>query len=259
MTKRFECDDKERLIAYLYGEAGPEDRRAIEAHVELCGACASEIRDLQGVRTTLSAWQPPETELGFRIVREPVAATPRRWWQTPAWAPLALAAGLVLALAASVEVEYGDGAMTVRTGWAPRPTPAAATIASATQPGPASSQLTQADLDKALAALEGKLRADLVATASRESAAAPVRVQAGTVDRAELLRQVENLIELSERRQQRELAFRLAQAVQDMDAQHRTDMVRLENGLGQIEGVTGKEVAQQRQLINYLMRTSQQR
>jgi hypothetical protein len=257
MTKRFECDDKERLIAYLYGEAGPEDRRAIEAHVEMCGECASEIRDLRGVRTTLSAWQPPETELGFRIVREPVAAAPRRWWQTPAWAPMALAAGLVLALAASVEVEYGNGAMTVRSGWAPRPTPAATTTAS--QSGPVTSQLTQADLDKALASLEGKLRADLVATASRESAAAPVRVQAETVDRAELLRHVETLIELSERRQQRELAFRLAQAVQDMDAQHRTDMVRLENGLGQIEGVTGKEVAQQRQLINYLMRTSQQR
>ena len=259
MTKRFECDDKERLIAYLYGESGLDERRAIEAHAEMCGECASEIRDLQGVRTTLSAWQPPETELGFRIVREPVAAAPRRWWQTPAWAPMALAAGLVLALAASVEVEYGNGAMTVRSGWAPRPTPAATTTESAPQPGPVTPQLTEADLDKVLASLEGRLRAELVATASRESSAAPVRVQAGAVDRAEILRQVESLIELSERRQQRELAFRLAQAVQDMDAQHRTDMVRLENGLGQIEGVTGKEVAQQRQLINYLMRTSQQR
>jgi hypothetical protein len=258
MTKRFECNDKQRLVAYLYGESGPEDRRAIEAHVETCGECASEIRDLQGVRTTLSAWEPPEAELGFRIVREPVAVAPRRWWQVPAWAPMALAAGLVLALAASVEVEYGNGAMTVRSGWAPRPTPAAAT-ASAPQVVPASAQLTQADLDRALASLEGKLRSDLVATAARESTATPIRVQAGTVDRAELLRQVEQLIELSERRQQRELAFRLAQVVQDIDAQHRTDMVRLENGLGEIEGVTGKEVAQQRQLINYLMRTSQQR
>jgi hypothetical protein len=29
--------------------------------------------------------------------------------------------------------------------------------------------------------------------------------------------------------------------------------LRIETGLGQIEGVTGQEVARQRQLINYLM------
>ena len=259
MTKRFECDDKERLVAYLYGESGPEDRRAIEAHVEMCGECAAELRDLQGVRSTLSAWEPPEAELGFRIVREPVVAAPKRWWQVPAWAPMALAAGLVLALAASVEVEYGNGAVTVRSGWAPRPVAGVAAPAAATPTGQVTAQLTQADLDRALASLEGKLRADLAAAGTREAAAMPVRAQAGTVDRADLLRQVEQLIELSERRQQRELAFRLAQVVQDMDAQHRTDMVRLENGIGEIEGVTGQEVARQRQLINYLMRTSQQR
>jgi hypothetical protein len=258
MTKRFECDDKQRLVAYLYGESGPDDRMAIEAHVETCVQCAAEIRDLQGVRTTLAGWEPPEAELGFRIVREPVAVAPKRWWQVPAWAPMALAAGLVLALAASVEVEYGNGSMTVRTGWT-RPAPAVVTTTAVPDAAGVTARLTQADLDKALAALEGRLRAELVASASRDSAATPVRVQTGGADRADLMRQVEQLIEQSERRQQRELAFRLAQVVQDMDAQHRTDMVRLENGIGQIEGLTGQEVARQRQLINYLMRTSQQR
>ena len=37
--------------------------------------------------------------------------------QVPAWAPLALAAGLLLALAASVQVEYGNGAIIIRSGW----------------------------------------------------------------------------------------------------------------------------------------------
>ena len=69
---------------------------------------------------------------------------------------------------------------------------------------------------------------------------------------------MEGLIEASERRQQRELAFRLAQAMQDVDTQRRSDLVRIENGLGQIEGLTVQEVARQSRLINYLMRTSQE-
>jgi anti-sigma factor RsiW len=256
MTKRFECDDKQRLVAYLYGECTPDDRKAIETHLGSCGACAAELHDLSGVRTTLAAWEPPQTDLGFRIVREPVAVAEKRRWLPPAWAPLALAAGLVLALAASLEVEYGSGSVTIRTGWA-RTAPAA--VATAPQAAPAGAQLTQAQLDAALAALEDRMRAELVSSAppAPGPAVAPVRAQADGVDRAELLRQVEHLIDSSERRQQRELAFRIAQVVQDIDAQHRTDMVRIENGLGEIEGLTGQEVARQRQLINYLMRTSQ--
>jgi anti-sigma factor RsiW len=248
MTNRFDCDDKDTLVSYLYGEASLDARRAVEAHLDRCPPCAREVQELRGARATLAAWIPPDAELGFRIIREPAAAAPRRWWQMPAWAPVALAAGLVLALAASVEVEYGSGAVTIRTGWAR----AASTVAQSPTPVPAG--LTDSDLQAALVALEGKLRAELAATGAREAApAAPVRLPAASVDRGELLRQVEDLIEASERRQQRELAFRLAQVVQDVDAQRRTDMLRIETGLGQIEGVTGQEVARQRQLINYLM------
>ena len=250
MTNRFDCDDKDTLVSYLYGEASPEARRAVDAHLERCTTCAREVQELRGARATLAAWVPPDAELGFRIIREPAAAPARRWWQTPAWAPVALAAGLVLALAASVEVEYGSGVVTVRTGWA-RP---AAPVARSEAPAPVPAGLTDRDLQAALAALEGKLRAEMTAGDGRQVAPlAPVRLQASTLDRGELLRQVEDLIEASERRQQRELAFRLAQVVQDVDAQRRTDMLRIETGLGQIEGVTGQEVARQRQLINYLM------
>lgn len=251
MTTRFDCDDKDTLVSYLYGEVGLEARRAVCAHLERCAACTRELQALRGTRATLAAWVPPDAELGFRIIREPAASAPRRWWQTPAWAPAALAAGLVLALAASVQVEYGSGVVTIRTGWA---RPAASSAAPEAAPAAAAAGLSEGDLQAALAALEGKLRAEMAATGVREAApAAPVRLQASTVDRGELLRQVEDLIEASERRQQRELAFRLAQVVQDVDAQRRTDMLRIETGLGQIEGVTGQEVARQRQLINYLM------
>jgi hypothetical protein len=69
---------------------------------------------------------------------------------------------------------------------------------------------------------------------------------------------VQALIEQSERRQQRELALRLAQVVRDVDAQRRADLLRVDQNLGQLEGQTGAAAAQQRELLNYLVRVSQQ-
>ncbi len=117
MTNRYYCDDKERLVSFLYGETSDRERAEVEAHLAGCVTCAEEVDELRAVRVDLAAWQPPEAELGFRIVREPVT-TSRRWWHVPAWAPVAMAAGVLLALAASVQVEYGNGAIVVRTGWA---------------------------------------------------------------------------------------------------------------------------------------------
>ena len=262
MTNRFRCDDEQRLIEYLYGEISVADRAGLDAHLASCAACAAEIEELRGVRRDLASWQPPEADLGFRIVRE--AATPARRRLAPGWAPVAVAAGLLLALAASVEVEYGNGAVVIRSGWvkaapvgdvaaAPEPGGVAPLAdrrqarETAGQEGPA---LSAADVQTALSALESRLRAEMATT----RAAAP----AAPVDRVALVRHVEGLIEASERRQQRELAYRLAQAMQDVDRQRQSDLVRIENGLGQIEGLTVQEGARQNRLINYLMRTSQQ-
>jgi hypothetical protein len=266
MTNRYHCDDKERLVAYLYGEASDRERADVEAHLAGCPACAVEVEELRAVREDLTAWLPPEADLGFQIVRQP-AATSRRWWQVPAWAPMALAAGLLLAMAASVQVEYGNGAIVVRTGWATtgrQPASVAqgqtapATVGGAQPVGLTSSApMSEADVRAALAVLESRLRAELANTRTVSTPVSPG--SGGGVDRVALVKQVEGLIEASERRQQRELAFRLAQAMQDVDTQRRSDLARIETGLGQIEGLTVQEGARQSRLINYLMRTSQER
>ena len=263
MTNRYICDDKERLVAFLYGETSDRERAEVEAHLAGCVACAEDVDQLRAVRADLAAWQPPDADLGFRIVREAVT-TSRRWWHVPAWAPVAMAAGLLLAWAASVQVEYGNGAIVVRTGWATtgaqpsgvaRGQAAPATPVAQPASPTASAAMSDADVRAALGALESRLRAEM---ATSRTAATPATGGAG-LDRAAMVKQVEGLIDASERRQQRELAFRLAQAMQDVDTQRRSDMVRIENGLGQIEGLTGQEAARQSRLINYLMRTSQER
>ena len=65
---------------------------------------------------------------------------------------------------------------------------------------------------------------------------------------------VRSLIQESERRQQQELALRLAQFSRDLDLQRRADLVRIDQGIGQLEGRTGAEVARQREMLNYIVR-----
>jgi hypothetical protein len=266
MTNPLFCDDKSRLVEYLYDEVSDRQRDEIAAHVRTCAACAADLDGLRAVRDDLLAWQPPEADLGFRIVREPMTA-PRRWWQVPAWAPTALAAGLHLAdgaAVANVQVEYGHGTVVVRTGWSQAlptqaavqpsaPAPAVRTAAHATA---VRSGMSEAEVRAALGDLERRLRSEIgmrpATTAA--SVAAPT-----TNERADLLQQVKALIDESERRQERELALRVTQVVQDVDSQRRADLVRIEQGFGQIEGLTGQEAARQQRMINYLMKTSLQK
>lgn len=87
------CDQRERLMDYLYDEAAPADRRVVEAHLESCGECREEIRAFRRVREDLLAWEVPNAE----SVWTPFAPQPVMPWhrQIPAWA-MAAAAGLMI-------------------------------------------------------------------------------------------------------------------------------------------------------------------
>lgn len=91
------CDERERLIGYVYDECDATERRVIDAHLESCGVCRDEIRALRGVREDLLAWDVPEHGSVWRPFA-PARVTP--WWrEVPAWA-LAVAATLVFLLGA---------------------------------------------------------------------------------------------------------------------------------------------------------------
>jgi hypothetical protein len=176
----------------------------------------------------------------------------RSAWALPAWG-LAAAAALVLAAGAAIanlDVSYGNDGFRVRTGWSrsdgetaqavqsPRREPAAATVAP-----------VQAPWRAELAGLERRLRAEL--------GGGPVRTASSTPrsDSEDVLRRVQMLIGQSEARQQRELALRLAQVLNDFDRQRQTDLVRIQQGFGQLE----RSTAVDRELLNQFVRVSQQR
>jgi anti-sigma factor RsiW len=251
--------DKDRLVAYLYDEAGPAERHALEAHLARCADCARELGAFRGVRQHLAAWDAPEIDLGFRITREPLVVPPRRtWWPVPAWAQ-AMAAVLLLvvgAALANLDLQYGGFAL--RVGWQPEraaTAPAnAAVVAAAPAVEPSQVAAWQADLERLARDLRGEIAASHAATAAAV-AGSPGRADGG---RDAIVEQVRVLIAESERRQQRELALRLTQTMQDLERQRRTDLVRIEQSFGQLEGFTGAEAARQRELLNYLMRVSTQ-
>lgn len=92
------CDERERLIGYVYDECDAAERRTIDAHLEACGVCRDEIRALRDVRGDLLAWDVPEHGSVWRPFA-PARVTP--WWrEVPAWA-MAVAATLVFALGAA--------------------------------------------------------------------------------------------------------------------------------------------------------------
>ena len=139
------CENRERLIGYVYDECDPAERAEIETHLESCHTCRREIRGLKGVRQDLLAWDVPESD---PIWRPMAPARPQRSWRSvPAWA-------LAAAARATFMVGAAGGAATYAL--MPRTAPAVAQVQTTTNPvGTAAVSPTD------LAALENKVLAQM--------------------------------------------------------------------------------------------------
>jgi hypothetical protein len=166
-------------------------------------------------------------------------------------AAYAAAAALVLSTAAAivrVEVDTRADGITIRFGGSQQQRPGTlSSLPAASQPqrghtttSPASASVGPVITRQDLALLEERLR--------KELAVAKVPVPSGASS-AEVLDSVRRLVEDSERRQQQELALRIAQVVKEFDAQRRADLARIDLGLGLLEQRTGAEVAQTSELL----------
>lgn len=92
------CDERERLIGYVYDDCDPAERRAIEEHLEDCGTCRAEISGLRSVRQDLLAWDVPPHDAIWRPL--PAARVLPWYRQVPAWA-MAAAAGVMFLVGAA--------------------------------------------------------------------------------------------------------------------------------------------------------------
>jgi hypothetical protein len=268
----------ERIVDYVYGLVDAAERAAFESHVRVCLMCQTELAELDAVRAHLGQWSPPEPQvLSFTMPvdpQEPPAAPPgpaSLWTRAaaiPAWAQVA-AAILVLgvsALIANLDVRVDDNGFSVRTGWmsVPRPAPAGATAEEVATPAArgAASSMSVNTAERSAARTDGlsPWRQDLTALESQlrdEFKMATGREMRQSSDE-ELLRRMRTLVEESERKQQRELALRVAEVARESQAQRQADLVRIDRSLGFIQSNTGAEMLRNRQMLNNLaVRVSQ--
>ena len=168
------CDERERLIEFVYGEADAGARREFEQHLETCGACRGEVSAFGRVRTDLLAWDVPEHGSVWKPFA-PARTTP--WWrEVPAWA-MAVAATAVFAIGAAGGA--ATRAVIARPG-------AASTQASAQIIAPAAqavaASVSRADLDAFRAQLVDTMRTEMDSRVRLVSTHAPT--SSPDVDRA---------------------------------------------------------------------------
>jgi hypothetical protein len=175
----------------------------------------------------------------------------------PVWAQTA-AALLCVGVAAGIanlDIRYGADGLRMRTGWLAAP--------AGSERSDAGGAEGSAPWRAEMAAFEQRLRADLGTSGAAAQPAPPVvaAVNAAPALSLEALRRVRTLVEESERRQQRELALRLAEAIRDVNAQRQADLVRIDRNIGAVQNNTGREMLRQRsEMLNYVtVRTSLQR
>jgi hypothetical protein len=254
--------DKEALVGYIYDELGAAERQTFERHLDNCAACKEEVKGLRATRTHLATWAPPAPDFGlprFRIVRDDAPGTaPRRFGISPAWG-LAAAAVLLLAVASAIsniEIRYGADGLTLRTGWGRAPL---GTVSAAPQiPATARAVVTADGWKSEFANLDRRLRELEQSAAATPRDAAASSASGPRISESQVLRQVREMVNQSESRQRRELALQLTQVIRDFDAQRQADLVRVQQGLQQVQGLTDAELTTHRQTLNYLVRVAQQ-
>src|SRR4051812_33121365 len=256
-------DDRETAIAaFLYDEHGasPVERAGFEGHLRTCARCQADVASLRHVRVQLGHWSPPQP--GFTIHNpqsttdngQAAARNPQWWRAVPVWAQVA-AALLFLGVSAglaNIDIRYRG--LAIKTGWSPRP--AAAGVAAT--PAMAASQGGNAANDAPwradIATLERQLKSEIHAAraSSNLSPASTPRTVSASVSDADISRRVRAIVEESEKRQQRELALRLAELARDVTAQRQADMVKIDRTLGLVQNNVGIEVMKTREKMNQM-------
>lgn len=247
-------DDRDgAIVAFLYDDPDGRgaERARFELHLQACARCQADIAALRGVRTQLARWSPPEPSFTSGNSQPnpqsnlQSAFSSQQWWnRVPVWAQAAAALLLlgVSAGLANLDVHYDPRGLSIRTGWSK---PAAA--------APGLSPATDAPWKTDLTALESQLKNEIRLAQATTAATVPsVRPVTVSTPDADAIRRVRALVEESEKRQQRELALRIAELLRDVNTQRQADLVKIDRTLGVVQNNVGIEVMKNRQQINQM-------
>jgi hypothetical protein len=198
------CGRQEQLVAYLYDEAGGDERAAFEQHLRACAACRDELQAFRGVRRELGAWQvpftPPIRVTTPRPVREALgellAGLPG-WFKISSGLATAAAAALVLFALAGTRLSVGQGGFSAEFGRAASRQEAQQTTsptpAPANEPTNATPMLTRAEAEVLIA--EAVARSEAQAKREAQAQLASLEARLNAARRAELIEATNKLRE----------------------------------------------------------------
>jgi hypothetical protein len=202
-----DCDAvRGELAALLYEELNAEARRRVEAHLETCPACRTELEAHRRTLRLLDQWPVPPTAPANVIPLASAARARRpRWWR-PVVIGAAAAAVVFAALGLlGTSVTFSDGRLVVSVG---RGTPAA-------QPGPddafeqylpAVEAALREAIDTRLDSLLRSLDADLARLVSNEHRHRVALVQAVDEHSKQILDDLSTVVSILAKRQDEELS-----------------------------------------------------
>ena len=210
------CEQRERVLDYLYDEVSATSRGEAAQHLEACDDCRGDLRAFRRVREDLLAWDVPQQT----SVWTPFAPAPVVPWfrQVPAWA-MAAAAGLVFVVRgarASTALAIGGarGAQVADTAAAPVMSTA----------GPA----LDADAIASLVRREFSSAAtDLTDTMRPAAAVVPAAFKLDTATEKRLMAQAAQIVGQSEERQMVLIGGVLRELALEAERQRRDDGQRL--------------------------------
>jgi hypothetical protein len=134
------CERSEEMVAYLYGEAAPEEAKAFRRHLSACAVCREELAAFGAVREAVGEWRAealstvPSLNIGEEL--QPAASSRRAperrrsavaalreffslsplWLQAGAVAALLVVCGLAALTFARTEVRWDSNGLAFRTG-----------------------------------------------------------------------------------------------------------------------------------------------
>ena len=254
----YQGDRDEAIVAFLYDDGGDaRERAAFEAHLMTCARCRDELAALRGVRAQLARWAPPEPAFSRQsqsAIRNPQSAIRnggarsrrgRRWRRR--CCSSACPRGI-----ANLDVRYDANGLSVRTGWSTRSCARRARRRVGSLDGRVRERRRAPGSDRAPGARISP-RSSASCTTSSAAMQASTRAARRRRRTRRSLRRVRALVDESERRQQRELALRVAEVMRDVNAQRQADLVKIDRNLGAVQNNLGVEVLKERQRLNSLM------